>query len=313
MPQILATATILRRSEFFGTAAAVYLGSFSILLRRVRQRALLHFLRRPRSTAHAPITATTAVNTFTIPFQQVRGGDLVVKVSVLVGGAVLTAQSQDLQIVGTNPLITSLDASAPQKDAFRKLMRLESGLRQFLSPSCPLYSSDNLGGVGLCQLTPPPNEDAVWSWKANLAAGVRLYNEKENIAKAYPGNVRSGAVAANLTTGDTFPKLVTAYNAKRQSDKKQPVQVQLPEFNDEQLQRDTLRGFNGFAGGLHEYRVQLDKDGQLAVVESGATATAQWELVTAAMRTAYYGSVNLAANRRGDVNYVEDVLKQQSF
>jgi len=173
-----------------------------------------------RTTSHSPITATTALapatgsppvasttSQFTIPFTQIRGGDLTVSVSVVVGGATLTASSTGLTVVGTNPNLGSLQSAAPANDAFRRLTRLESGLRQFRSPSCPFFSGDNLGGVGLCQLTSPaPTDDQVWSWQANLAGGIALWNSKESTARGFPGAVRSSAA---------FTALVAAYNAQR--------------------------------------------------------------------------------------------------
>ena len=266
-----------------------------------------------RSTEHSPIRVATREPKLQIPFTQVRGGDLTVKVSTSIGLIKLSAVSEGLQVVGTNPLLASLVLRAPSIVAFRKLLRLESQLRQFRSPSCPLWSADNLGGVGLCQLTPAPNADAVWNWQVNLSLGVELYRSKERIARAYPRQVRSGHAAANLATGDTFPDLVRAYNEARRAAGQPPLQITLPDFTDDQLQRDTLRGFNGYAGGLHEYRVKLDDDGQLDLVVAGAAATAQWELVTPDMRTRFYDSIGLSANHRGDPNYVEDVLAQQGF
>ncbi|MGO4872105.1 MAG: hypothetical protein ACLPGW_16115 [Roseiarcus sp.] len=265
-------------------------------------------------TQHPDITQTTLSNRLTIPFTQVRGGDLTISVAVRVGNTVLTAKSANLQVVGTNPSMASLQAVAPNEAGFRKLMRLESGLRQFLPMGWPLFSQDNLGGVGLCQITnPPPSADQIWSWKANLAAGAALYRSKQSIARRYPERVRNGDAPADLGSGATFQALVQAYNAPRQAAKLSPVPIDLPDYDAEQLERDTLRGFNGYAGGLHEYRVKLDENGLLAVTldAAGARGAAEWELVTAQMRRDYYDSINLT--RRGDPNYVDDVERQQSF
>ena len=46
---------------------------------------------------------------------------------------------------------------------------------------------------------------------------------------------------------------------------------------------------------------------------SGTRGTAEWEENTAADRIAHYDAIGLAANRRGDPNYVEDVEGEASF
>ena len=72
----------------------------------------------------------------------------------------LTGQSSGLTIVGVNPLIPSIQAALPH-DTLRRIARLESGYRQFNaaagggSSKCPFFSSDNLGGAGIMQLTSP--------------------------------------------------------------------------------------------------------------------------------------------------------------
>jgi len=272
-----------------------------------------------RVISHTPITANTVVNTFPIRFTQIRGGDLSVSVAVRVGAVNLTAQSTGLKIVGTNPTVASLASAAPANDAFRKLLRLESGLRQFLAPACPLFSADNLGGVGLCQLTSPaPTDDQVWSWKANLSGGVSLWNGKESVARAYPGQVRGSPA---------YQALMKAYNDQRAATAKAaappgapppvtpPITVNLPDYTADQLQRDTLRGFNGYAGGLHEYRVKVDANGLLVVTiaAGAAVGTAEWEELSAADRIAFYNQAGIAQNRRGDPNYVNDVEAEGSF
>lgn len=265
-----------------------------------------------RVIKHPDISQVTSSNKFSIPFTQLRGGELTISLSVAVGSVTLTAQSQNLQVTGTNPSIGALQAGVPPRDGFRKLLRLESGLRQFLSPTCPLFSGDNLGGVGICQVTSPaPTDDQVWSWKENLKAGWQLYQQKENAARGYPAHVRQSA---------EFQALVTAYNNQRSAQAQagtvaKPLTIELPDYTEEQLERDTLRGYNGYAAGLHEYRVKVDGNGLLVVTEdaSGTKGTAEWELITAAERTAYYDKINLDTRRRGDPNYVDDVEAKASF
>ena len=267
-----------------------------------------------RSTSHTPISSTTSTNSFRIPFTQVRGGDLTVKVTARTGTTAVSAQSSGLKIVGTNPSLGSLQFAAPAKAAFRKLTRLESGLKQFLSGGCPKFSEDNKGGVGLCQLTnPAPTADQIWSWKENLKGGIALWNDKEGIAKSYPGQVRSGSHFLGLVKAYNAQlaaaALAAAKAAKKPTPAFTPVAVTLPDFTDEQLQRDTLRGFNGWATGLHEYRVKVDANGMLVVAQGAA----QWEAVTAAARIEHYKSAGLAKENWGDPNYVDDVERQATF
>ena len=298
-------------------------------------------------TTHPDITQTTASNTFTIPFALVRGGALTLGVSVKVADRHWSAERADLKIVGTNPTTGSLSATvlgAP--DAFKRLMRLESELRQFRAPTCPLFSADNLGGVGLCQLTPPSSDDQIWDWKANIAGGLDLYRQKESAARAYPHAVRGSAafkaqvkaynasVAAVAPAGGAHPRPAAGLGPGRPAAVPQPalppgpgarplgvaaaataITVIVPDYTAEQLELDTIRGFNGYAGGLHEYRLRTDANGILVVTldTTGRTGTAEWERISAAARTLHYDKVDLPVRRRGDPNYVDDVLRQAVF
>jgi hypothetical protein len=274
-----------------------------------------------RVIKHPDISQVTTVNKLTIPFSQVRGGSLTIAVTVVMGSTILRAQSDRLEVTGTNPSVTALAPVTPTNIAFRKLMQQETGLRQFLSPNCPRFSEDNKGGVGICQVTDPrPTDDQVWSWIENVRAGWQFYQDKQSHAKNYPALVRNGT---------HFKGLVKAYNDQRAMQNKpaagaspaspapalKPLTIELPDFNDEQLQWDTVRGYNGYAGGLHEYRVRVDKNGLLVVkVDAGGTkGTAEWEQISAADRTAQYDKIGLDADKRGDPNYVNNVMKQTGF
>ena len=272
-----------------------------------------------RATNHAPITELNGTTQYRIPFTQVRGGDLTVKLSVVYGNITLHAEIKGT-ITGTNPALSSLQNDAPKKAGFRKLMRLESALRQFYSNGCPLFSQDNLGGVGICQLTnPAPSDDEVWSWKANLAGGVSLWNQKERVARGYPAHVRASKEFTDQVKAFNDSRAAAAAAAAKAAGKPAPdtpaIKVIVPEYTADQLERDTLRGFNGYAGGLHEYRLKVDANGILVVTidPTGQQGTAQWEQLTAADRNAFYDKAGIAANRRGDPNYVNDVEAKDSF
>ncbi len=254
-----------------------------------------------RITSHRAIAAQQGPSqTYIIPFTEVRGGVPTVTVSVRVGTTTLTASSQGLTITGTNPPAAKIRARAnaigATKVRFRKQIRQESALRQFTAAGWPLYSGDGLGGVGLCQITrPAPTADQTWNWRDNLQAGWNLYLEKERMARAYPGQVRSGAL---------FRTLVQAWNTQPARQALAPVSVTLPDCTADQLELDTIRGFNGFAGGLHEFRVRVDSRGLLVVAldATGRIGTAEWERVPVAER----GSA-------GDPNYVNNVEAQADF
>jgi len=144
-----------------------------------------------RVIRHSEIAQVTSTNTLTIPFKEVRGGDLEISVSMQLGRISATGKSNRLKIVGTSPSIAILSSVARPKKAFRKLMRLESALQQFLANGSPKFSQDK-GGVGLCQITnPKPTDEEVWNWKANVKKGWEIYQVKERIAKTFPREVRT--------------------------------------------------------------------------------------------------------------------------
>jgi hypothetical protein len=163
--------------------------------------------------------------------------------------------------VGTNPRFRDLAQALPTP-GLRALVWRESGGRQFDAPPdggagpCPLFSRDLLGGVGLMQVTrPAPTAEQTWNWRANVAAGVALYREKERVARGYPARVRASA---------RFAALSAQYAASR-------------------------RGAGAAAAvtpSLHEFRVALDADGRLVVREEGGRALARWERVPASARPA---------------------------
>jgi hypothetical protein len=265
-----------------------------------------------RTFSHPTITQTVVGGRFTIPFTQIRGGALTISVKATVAGRVLTTQSNGLAIAGVNPPIASIQGALPH-DTLRRIARLESGYRQFNAASaggsstCPLFSSDKLGGVGIMQLTSPaPTADQVWHWAANVAAGIQVFNQMVAGARNYPNQVRGSTV---------FQNLVTQFNQNRIAHGLPAVQVTLPAFtsgdfntNLQQLEIDSIRGFNGWGGHdafgfpLHEFRVAVDGTGLLRVnIDASRThGTAIWERVPVADRPQGFG----------DPNYVNHVLAQ---
>jgi hypothetical protein len=267
----------------------------------------------PVRTIHPPdIVQTAEGGQFTPTFPALRGGELTFLVRATVNGQTLTASTQGLKVQGTNPDRTLINATLPNK-TLRRIACWESGMRQFDAgvdgevSSCPLWSGDNLGGVGIMQITdPPPTDDQVWDWIANVTAGINKLNQTTAAARQYPGQVRNSPF---------WGPVVTSYNRHRQQQGLPALlRIDLPDFttgdfddNLQQVEFDAIRGYNGWAGTdifgpLHEYRVAFDANGLLrvTVAPDGTTGTAQWEQVPTAERP----------QNVGDPNYVANVLRQ---
>jgi hypothetical protein len=259
-----------------------------------------------RTISHPDVMVRTTTPELTIPFTQIRGGMLSVKVALKVGthDPVVTAElsavtGKPLRVLGTNPSKAQLHAAIPTR-ALRLIIQTESGCRQFAN-GLPLFSQDNLGGVGLLQITrPTPSDDEVWDWRANVRAAVALFDEKLATARAFARQVR---------TSPNFDVLVNRYNGVRDKAGKAPLKLTLPAFTEDQVERDAVRGYNGYAGTdyflgskhPHEYRVRLDNpDNPLPnlIVREGpnGTGTLEWERSPTGLRPGVAGP------------YVDDVL-----
>lgn len=332
MPNITVTATFKNITpdpkvplQFGWTVELAFKGS-------LRRHPVPHAL--GRIIQHPTITQVTEKNQFTIPFSAVRGGDLTVKVAVTVGGTPLTAASEGLAIVGSNPSPAELALVAAPIVAFRKLMFVESRFKQFLGGrqvnGMPYFSEDDKGGVGLCQVTDPsPTDEQVWKWKENIASGWQIYKTKESTARHYPANFR---------TGKTFAAMVTTYNDERYRNTveaaakaKPPVEaknvprkdlaITIPDFTDDQVQLETIRLYNGAPLKIHEFRPKMDTaktpkgDSLLSVTvdEANLKGTAEWERVPVEARIQQYKDAKLPEKNWGDPNYVDDVMASPGF
>jgi hypothetical protein len=245
---------------------------------------------------------------FALRFTEFQGGRLSIRVRATVAGDEIVGERSDLRIVGTNPRYSQLTDALPSR-VFRALVWHESRGRQFLGTadggmsSCPLFSGDRLGGVGLMQLTrPAPTRDQTWNWRANIAAGLALFDVKRQAARAYPAQYRRSAA---------FQALVTDFNAERAKNKLAAVQVSIPEFTAEQVELDALRGYNGWSAGIHEYRAACDAAGKLIVdlAADGKTGMARWEQVSGADRRAAALAAGVPESRLGDTDYVRHVTQ----
>ena len=246
-----------------------------------------------RVVAHPDIAVRTTKPELTIPFSKIRGGNLSIAVVARIGTQTLQAEltesgGKPLRVAGTNPSKSQLHLAIPSR-ALRLIVQNESSCRQFDS-GLPLFSRDNLGGVGLLQITsPPPSDDEIWDWQANVRAAITLFAGKLAAARGFPRQVRTNA---------RFVSLARSYNADREKAGKRALDIRLPDFTEEQVELDAIRGYNGYAGTdfflgprhLHEFRVVVrDATGaapSLVVTEDRGQAfgTAQWERVPPGVR-----------------------------
>ena len=227
-----------------------------------------------------------------------RGGTLTVGVTTVINGQTGTAQLQGLRILGTNPTPAAVKA-ALGTDALRRIAHQESNFCQFGNDSWPLFSSDDLGGAGIMQIT-PASEDQRWNWRSNIKAGVDKYNHCYNLGPTFVQSVRGSS---------QFSALVTALNLVRAKQHLPSLTIALPEWSADQRMRDAIRGYNGWAGQdpvvpslhLHEYKLARDTNGQMQITVSPNTnrAEAIWVQVPSTERP-----------QVGDPNYVAHVLAQ---
>jgi len=243
---------------------------------------------------------TTVGGKAAINFPRVRGGKLVIAVSVNIPAQSVSIQTNGLRIRGVNPPRDEVNAACGSLIVQQMVMH-ESGGRQFQAlrdggvSECPLFSGDHLGGVGLFQITnPAPTPEDHWDWLANINHGLQILAQKRTSARAYPARVRNSAA---------FQALVQSFNAGRNPS----AQITLPDFTAEQLDLDATRGYNGWAGKdafgnvLHEFRVPMDAAGNLALnVGPDDPRVIAWEQVPGADRP----------QNTGDPNYVSLVLAQ---
>jgi len=271
-----------------------------------------------RRITHPTIAPHTSTNpSWRIPFTHIRGGTLTVQVEMSAAGIVEKA-SKKWFIGGSNPTSSAVirtfvnnlpapypvPAGAPARSAqfrqrFRQIIRQESQVgkvampRQFLAIGRPIVSND--GGVGLCQITggdPAPTDDQYWNWQENIREGWRRYQQKERMARDY---LSTGSSNGN----NEFRNLVADWN-RRTRPRLQPLPVVLPPYTAEMLERDTIRGYNGFSRQMHEYRPARGADGILDVtVASDGRRKAKWEPVPVTDRSS-----------AGEPDYVNRVLGQ---
>ncbi|WP_374403618.1 hypothetical protein [Niveibacterium sp.] len=95
---------------------------------------------------------------------------------------------RSVEVKAKNPSADDIKAFlAKQPDAagFDRLLEQESGFKHLINADGqPVVAFDK--GYGLTQMTnPAPSFEQVWNWKENLLAGVKLYQQKQKLAKAF--------------------------------------------------------------------------------------------------------------------------------
>jgi hypothetical protein len=237
---------------------------------------------------------TTGDGTFTLTFADqaaFRGGKLQLKASATVNGQTLTGKTpDDLRIDGTNPqrsdVQSRIDASVPAtgflgllqsdiQDVLKRIACRESttpgilGQREFDAAANggvgPVMAScDN--GFGIFQITSDDpavsTPNVLFNWITNVTKGESVYQGKAQIAKQYPGLLKSKAAYRNFITNTINPTRVAVGM--------RPIPgFPAPSFTTvgiigsnppNQLLEDAVRGYNGFAGtadpfgtALHEF------------------------------------------------------------
>ena len=247
----------------------------------------------------------------------IRGGNLIITASV-VGDDTRSATTQGLTVLGSNSFASKLPATlASEYPQYAGVLQLiasdESATKQFVS-GYPLWSADNLGGVGLFQLTNPvPTPDQVWDWTANLDGAESKFDSVAGIATRYRIRIRNSPV---------YKALVNSYNQKRQDRGLSPLTITLAPFtsgdfngNYQQTERMAVRAYNGTAGKDPVFHFPLQEYMLATATAPNGEVRLNVKVDEAHLKgTAYWVPVPVADRPQnvGDPNYVEDVLGSPS-
>jgi hypothetical protein len=238
---------------------------------------------------------------------KIRGGDLKLSARGTVNGTPATGEKSGYKILGP-PRGSATDTQVRQQlhtiltnSTLRKVASLESGGHQFDNRGYPLWSRDNLGGVGVMQVTnPQPSVDEVWNWQKNAMKGKSVFIDKKG--------------AANRLAGRVERNVNQIVSEDRQRHHLSQITIVVPPLTShggtdfdlvydnvvfsntvDQVQQDAIRCYNGVGAdppspaqpmdpfappGLHEF--QLDRTSPLVpVLEflNPSTARARWRHV----------------------------------
>ncbi len=159
----------------------------------VRYSAVVEYAERGRADIGVVAEGVAAGTEFALAWgDNVRGGRCLVRMEVPWRRADRTTGVSHLcveyRIVGENP---GQDAARRRIGAIEAqvIAYKESRFRQFTAAGVPLFGPPR--GFGLMQLdTPQPTADEIWSWHDNVEAGMRLFREKDRIARGAPARAR---------------------------------------------------------------------------------------------------------------------------
>jgi hypothetical protein len=322
MPQIRLTAELV---GFPPNTAAAFTWTFALdyaeyLVTRAGQRRF-----NVRTKSHPPIAPRTGLSVI-VPLTTVMCGRLTVTLTATVGTRQLTATRRDILVGGSNPSSAELSSLIPD-ELVRKMVTQESGRKQFSDVAArayvaqainPNWSSDNLRGVGLGQLTnPPPGDGDIWNWRTNAAS----------LQSRFAGMVRSaGRFAGRILASQRLGTEVTALNAWRGAEGQPALTVTAPALTAEQSRLEACRAYNGFGPQVvgqylphvHEFEPAVRRytsatrrgsDGaplvSLPLLDVTADGAIRWVQISGADRLIRYGG-----RPSGEPNYVALVQAQ---
>ena len=190
-------------------------------------------VRQPNDVNGPDIQMTTIGGTLPEGPARIIGGQVTYAVKVTIDGEQSEYRTRngtgpmiDVRIEGQNPTRAAVAEMLPH-NTLRRVACHESGMRQFDAPPgntilCPLFSRDNLGGVGIMQLTvPAPTLAQHWDWILNVFGGMAKFADSQRVATGYPARVQAT---------QPFQAAVNAINTARQQQQLPPLQVTVPAF-----------------------------------------------------------------------------------
>lgn len=238
-------------------------------------------------------TTGSAPYTLTLPDPTAfRGGHLTILATATVGGKSVTGQTpSDLVINGTNPQRAAIQKSISDQvpnfnfrnlqvgdavDVLQRIACFESGQAQFEGGAdggkgAPLVNSGNDVGVFQIHSGNPDlfvtNPNIVFSWLANVTAGLSTYQNKVGIASNYPNLMKRSAAYIAFIKNTINPQRIAAGLSPLHAIPAPPFtfQGQIGSNPPNQLLEDAVRGYNGYAGTavfccgvLHEFIPNTD-------------------------------------------------------
>jgi hypothetical protein len=268
---------------------------------------------------------TAKGNAVTVQLSELMCGKLTVWLDVTFSGNKVRVKRDDIMIGGTNPSSSEIKA-AVLNPLVRKLIKQESRGQQFADTLVgnaafamnPNWSSDNLRGVGLGQLTPPPTDADIWNWRTNAQSTVKIFGEKRKWAT----NLHT-----KISKSDRFVAEATALNDWLVAEGMPRRTITLPALTAAQLDLEGLRGYNGYGvkiSGQYYNSLAFEHEPATTILTStkrkatngqplrsprvlvvDATGSVSWRQISGAERRLRYGTA-----KSGEPDYVAKVLAQ---